>query len=136
MGNKRELRGPERLQAACGCGMLCVAGIVACLGSIAGAMCETTVFQRSLSPSGLFEARVEMTDCGALSGFTRVVWLQPTWLPRTRWLSCRAVAFDGMAPVQLKWQADAIQIASAVPAESIIGAGRSCHGWRVALATQ
>lgn len=108
----------------------------AVLESIDGAMCETTTFAQSLSPSGLTEARVQMTDCGALSGFSRVVWVQPRWWPRDRWLSCRAVAFNGMEPVSLRWTADSLRVSSAVSEAEVLAASDRCYGWNVDLQLQ
>jgi hypothetical protein len=120
MRGKRELTTGERRQTGCGCAMLLALAGFAALGTIETPMCETTTFARSISPSGFTEARVQMTDCGAVSGFSRVVWIQPRWLPSDRWLSCRAVAFDGTEPITLRWTADSLNVASAVPKTSML----------------
>ena len=136
MGSKRDLTTGERRQTGCGCAMLVALAGFAALGTVEGSMCETTTFARSISPSGFTEARVQMTDCGAVSGFSRVVWVQPRWLSSDRWLSCRAVAFDGMEPVALEWTADSLRVASAVPKTSVISVSNACYGWKVDLHLQ
>lgn len=115
--------------------LVALAGFAA-LGSLEGSMCETTTFARSISPNGFIEARVQMTDCGAVSGFSRVVWVQPRWLPSDRWLSCRAAAFDGMVSIVLRWTADSLNVASAVPKASVIATANACYGWKVDLDLQ
>jgi hypothetical protein len=136
MRGKRELTTGERRLTGCGCAMLLALAGFAALGTVETSMCETTTFARSISPSGFTEARVQMTDCGAVSGFTRVVWVQPRWLPSDRWLSCRAVAFDGMEPIALRWTADRLSVASAAPKTSIIATENACYGWKVDLHLQ
>jgi hypothetical protein len=133
MGSKRELTTGERRQTGCGCATLVALAAFAALGTMEGAMCETTTFARSISPSGFTEARVQMTDCGAVSEFSRVVWVQPRWLPSDRWLSCQAVAFDGIEPIALSWTADSLRVASAVPKTSVIAAANACYGRKIDL---
>ena len=104
---------------------------VAAFNSLRNEMCETTTYADSRSPSGRTEARVQMTDCGAMSRFSRVVWVQPAWIPRDRAFSCRAVALDDQPSVRLAWTADAVIVTTDAPRESVIARAGSCYGWRV-----
>jgi hypothetical protein len=133
MSGKRDLTGGERLQAGCGCGALVLLASTALLGSAGEAMCKTTMFGQSTSPDGWSMARVDMTDCGALNGFSRIVWVQPAWLPSSRWLSCRAVAFSGVTPVHVHWRDDVLVVSSAVSKDDVIAAASTCQGWRIDL---
>ncbi len=133
MSEKRELTQSERRQAGCGCGLLTILFFVTCFYSFADTMCETTTYVESRSPSGTTEARVQMTDCGAVSGFSRVIWVQPALLPRDRSLSCRAVALEGQPAVQLAWSADALIVTTDAPQSDIIASAGSCYGWPVQL---
>jgi hypothetical protein len=97
-------------------------------------MCETTVFARSTSPRGFTEARVQMTDCGATTGFSRVVRVQPRWLPDDDWLSCRALILDGAWPVDLEWSKKGqLRISSPADAASVKTVSRQCYGTPIEL---
>jgi hypothetical protein len=119
-------------QAGCG-SILGLIFLMACFGSLVGFACETTTYAESISPSGSSEARVQMTDCGATTGFSRVVWVQPAWLPRDRSISCRAVALDGQWPVSLDWTADSLVVSTSAPPESVIAVASPCQGLSVRL---
>lgn len=129
MSTKRELSNAERRQAGCGCFLLTLLLGVAALNSLGNVMCETTTYTESRAPSGRTEARVQMTDCGATTGFSRVVWVQPTWLPRDRALSCRALALDDEPSVSLAWTDDALIVTTDAPPDSVIASSDSCYGW-------
>lgn len=131
MSKIRELTPSERRQAGCGCAILVIFFVIACVGSLGNAMCETTTYAQSNSPSGTTDARVQMTDCGAVSGFSRIVWVQPRWLPQSRALSCRAVAFNGQPAVKLGWTVDSLTITTNSPRESIIANANKCYGWSI-----
>ncbi|MBX3562854.1 MAG: hypothetical protein KF780_13700 [Sphingomonas sp.] len=133
MSEKRELTESERRQAGCGCFLLVILFFIACFYSLGDAMCETTTYAESRSPSGAMDARVQMTDCGATTGFSRVVWVQSTWLPRDRALSCRAVALKGQPSVDLDWRTDALVVTTNASQSDVIAAADSCYGWPVAL---
>ena len=113
--------------------MLVLFFVAASLGSFGQSMCETTTYSESRSPLGATDARVQMTDCGAVSGFSRVVWVQPTWLPRSRALSCRAVAFDGQPSVSVSWEGDSLIVASDALQSSVRAKAAGCYGWPVKL---
>lgn len=130
---KRELTDSERRQAGCGCFILVILFVIACFNSLGEAMCVTTTYAQSRSPSGITDARVQMTDCGALSGFSRVVWVQPAWLPRERAVSCRAAALEGQPGVSMNWSPDALLITTDAPRSSVIDRASSCYGWHVEL---
>lgn len=119
VSTKRELSNSERRQAGCGCFLLTLLLAVAALNSLRDVMCETTTYTESRSPSGRIVARVQMTDCGATTGFSRVVWVQPTWLPRDRAISCRALALDNQPSVRLAWTDDALIVTTDAPPESV-----------------
>jgi len=133
VSERRELTKSERRQAGCGCGVLAVLFAVTCFYSFGNAMCETTTYVESRSPSGATDARVQMTDCGALSGYSRVVWVQPALLPRDRSASCRAVALNGQPNVRLDWSAEALIVTTNAPPSDIIASASSCYGWPVEL---
>lgn len=131
MGSKRKLTTAEQGQAGCGCLLLVVLLVFAGLNSLGNQICETTTYAESRSPSGSTEARVQMTDCGATTGFSRVVWVQPNWLPRDRAVSCRAVVLENEPSVRLNWTEDVLVITTDAPPESVIAAAQSCFGWPI-----
>jgi hypothetical protein len=133
MSEKRDMRRSEKLQAGCGCSVLIGLFVLAGVHSMSSGMCETTTYLETTSPSGGVEARVQMTDCGATTGFSRVVWMQPAWLPRDRVLSCRAVALDNQPNVTLSWSRDALVVATDAPPSDVINSADSCYGWPIEL---
>ncbi|MCW2410244.1 MULTISPECIES: hypothetical protein [unclassified Sphingobium] len=132
--SKRELTQNERRQFHLGCAALLLILAFGLVRSAGSAMCDTTTFYESLSPDGWTGARVQMTDCGALSGFSRVVWIQPRWLPTDRLFACRAVAIDGQPAVRLEWAQATLIVVTDAPRASVIHANASCYGWSVKLA--
>jgi hypothetical protein len=65
---------------------------------------ERNIFQREKSPDGWHEARVQFDDAGAVSGFSRLVFIKHTWNSSDEPLmSCRAFWGDGEADVKLAW---------------------------------
>ncbi|SEM78767.1 hypothetical protein SAMN05192583_1235 [Sphingomonas gellani] len=130
---KRDLTMAERRQAGFGCGLLFGLMLLAVLGSIGDDMCRTATFGRSTAPGGWWRARVQMTDCGALNGFSRVVRVQPSWLPEDRWLSCRAAALDGAHAVSLIWTRNTLHVVTDAQQSDVIDVARTCQGWRVQL---
>ena len=137
MSRKRELTPSERRQAGLGCSILVILFLVIGFFSVRqtmhDAMCTTTTFAEGRSPSGSMAARVQMTDCGALSGFSRVVWVQPAWLPQDRVFSCRAVALEGQPSVALNWSADTLIITTNAAQRDVIQSETSCYGWPIEL---
>ena len=64
---------------------------------------KRTVYERSLSPNGNREARVQFDDCGAACGFDRIVFVKRSWLNDQPLLSCRAFLAEGEEPITLTW---------------------------------
>lgn len=113
-----------------GCLVLLVfLGVPSCvaLNWLGDAMCETTIYQRAVSPSGFLEARVQMTDCGATTGFSRVVWVKPRFAPDNQIVSCRAVIFDEQPKVVLKWSQYGLKIDHNAQAEQIRQSNDQCY---------
>jgi hypothetical protein len=90
-------------------------------------MCKTTIYDRAVSPTGLLEARVQMTDCGATSGFSRVVWVKPRYMPDSQIVSCRAVIFEEQPNVALGWSDDGLKIDHDSPSEFIREPKAQCY---------
>ena len=90
-------------------------------------MCKTTIYDRAISSTGLLEARVQMTDCGATSGFSRVVWIKPRYMPDSQLVSCRAVIFEQQPNVALKWTDDGLKIYHDSPTKFIHESKAQCH---------
>jgi hypothetical protein len=129
--SKRELTASERRQAGCGYSLLILLLGVAALNALRDGMCDKTTFREIRSPSGRIEARVQMTDCGATTGFSRVVWVQPAWLPRDRAISCRAVALENQPSLSLTWTAEALVVTTNAPHDDEIASSSSCYGWPI-----
>ena len=98
-----------QLPAKIGAGIGCVGAIVVLapallLGGLLVAGSERTIFARAQSPDGWHEARVQFDDGGAMSGFSRLVFVKPSWNKSDApLLSCRAFWGDGQAKVRLSW---------------------------------
>ena len=121
---------PDARRRTKGCLVLLVfLGVPSCvaLNWLDDTMCETTIYQRATSPSGLLEARVQMTDCGATSGFSRVVWVKPRFAPDSQVVSCRAVIFEEQPKVDLKWLQEGLEIKHDAKAEQIRHSKVQCY---------
>jgi hypothetical protein len=94
-------------------------------------MCETKTFSSNHSPDGEVAARVQMTDCGATTSYSRVVMLESG----RYWKSeCRAVALDGEPNVTMEWLSDdVLKIAHSAVKADIIGAAKACFGRKIEL---
>ena len=94
---------------------------------------ERTVYERSPSPSGWREARVQFDDAGALSEFERVVFIKDRWNPSDApLLSCRAFEADGEGAVHLKWLDDrTLLIRHAFPAGDVRAVASRCGPIRI-----
>lgn len=125
---RQDLTRSQRRQAGCGCALLLFLAVLAALGSLEDAVCETTTYATSASLTGWLTARVQMTDCGATTGFSRVVWVQPAWLPQSRLLACRAAALSGDTSVDLQWDDGALHLASKAPDARVIMKAKTCYG--------
>jgi hypothetical protein len=93
--------------------------------TLGSGMCQTTVFARAFSPSDGVVAQVQMTDCGATTGFSRVVMLEKPGL-WTR--ECRALALNGEPRVSLSWKRSELSIAHTAPTSDIIAKSEACFG--------
>lgn len=121
---------PDAKRRTTGClVLLLLIGIPSCVGLnwLGDTMCETTIYDRAISPSGLLEARVQMTDCGATSGFSRVVWVKPRYMPDSQIVSCRAVIFEEQPNVALGWLEDGLKIAHDSPTELVREPKDQCY---------
>lgn len=131
---KRDLTQKDRLNIGCGCTVLFIFLLLAILGSLGNGMCETTVFAQSTSSRGFMDARVQMTDCGATTGFSRVVRVQPRWIPRDDWLSCRALILRGEWPVALNWtNKGELVISTPADTASVQSLAKQCYGTPIRL---
>ena len=128
-----------------GCGTSCLVIAVFLIfvgpGGILGlalfAGSQRTIFERSTSPDGSYEARVQFDDCGAPCGFARVVYVRSAWfdLDSPRW-SCRAFVGDGIAPVSLSWSDDrTLVIAHGFALSDVGDVVAACDGVRIIVAT-
>ena len=121
---------PGAKRRTVGCLVLLVfLGVPSCvaLNWLGDAMCETTIYQRAISLSGFLEARVQMTDCGATSGFSRVVWVKPRFAPDSQIVSCRAVIFEEQPRVTLKWLQEGLKIEHDAKAAEIRQSKDQCY---------
>jgi hypothetical protein len=86
--------------------LLCLVPIVP--GLMLGGMLimgsERTIYQRAVSPDGWHEARVQFDDAGAISSFSRLVFIKHRWNGSDEpLLSCRAFWGAGEEAVHLHW---------------------------------
>lgn len=93
-----------------GVGCLAVIGVVVLLGpgvllGIALSVgAQRTIYGRAVSPDGWHDARVQFDDAGAVSSFSRLVFVKHHWNQSDEpLLSCRAFWAEGEAPVHLRW---------------------------------
>lgn len=68
-----------------------------------------------------------MTDCGATSGFSRVVWVKPRFAPDSQIVSCRAVIFEEQPKVTLKWLQEGLKIEHDAKAAEIRQTKDQCY---------
>ena len=74
------------------------------LGGLLIAGSQRTISQRTTSPDGWHEARVQFDDGGAISGFERLVFVKHSWnLSDEPLLSCRPFWGHGQAKIRLIW---------------------------------
>jgi hypothetical protein len=74
------------------------------LGGLLIAGSERTIYERATSPDGWHEARVQFDDGGAISSFSRLVFIKHHWNPSDEpLLSCRAFWGEGEEAVHLRW---------------------------------
>ncbi|KQM94390.1 hypothetical protein ASE70_11370 [Sphingomonas sp. Leaf22] len=90
-----------------------------------GGSCETTYYQHARLSNGAI-ARVQMTDCGATTGFSRVVIVTKPGL----WdRECHALALRGQPQLRLDPRSDGgLKITHNAPAADVIAQNSSCFG--------
>ncbi|HEX7782109.1 MAG TPA: hypothetical protein VF509_04825 [Sphingobium sp.] len=110
----------------------CVGGALWFLDSTLGSgMCDTDVFAEKRSPDGQITARVQMTDCGATTGFSRVVMLERDHFWKSE---CRAVALDGEPTVKIEWMSgDILKIAHSAAKADVIASEHVCFGRKIEI---
>ncbi|MEJ7927659.1 hypothetical protein WG908_12945 [Sphingobium sp. AN641] len=121
-------------------GLLLALGAIVCfagagllwLDSILGVgTCETSIFSSNHSPDGTVAARIQMTDCGATTGYSRVVMLESGRFWKSE---CRALALDGEPNVIMEWLSDdVLKIVHFAAKADIIGAENVCFGRKIEL---
>lgn len=93
--------------------------------TLGSGMCQTTYYQQAHLSNGAI-AKVQMTDCGATTGFSRVVMVtKPGLLDR----ECRALALDGQPQLRLQPRSGGgLKITHTAPAADVIAQNSSCFG--------
>jgi hypothetical protein len=114
-----------------GCGLLLVGALGLGPALLLGSFwfgSERTVYERSTSPDGWREARVQFDDAGAVSSFSRLVFIKGRWNPSDEpLLSCRAFWAEGEELVHLKWLDDrTLLIEHAFPAAAVQAEATRC----------
>ena len=96
---------------------------------------ERTIYERTTSPDGWHDARVQFDDAGAVSRFSRLVFVKHRWNPSDEpLLSCRAFWREGEAAVHLKWIDDrTLLIRHAFPAEDVQAVAARCGSIRIVV---
>ena len=97
---------------------------------------ERTIYQRVQSPDQKIEARVQFDDAGAATGWAKVVYIRPKWIPLdTPQFSCRAFWGDGTNNVKLIWtQRNELQIRHGFRKDEVMELVRKCSGtWIVSV---
>ena len=103
------------------------------LGIILIAGSERTVYERTISPDGWHEARVQFDDAGAVSGFARLVFVKHSRnVSDGPLLSCRAFWGDGEAEVHLKrLNGSTLLIEHHFPPNNVEAIARNCGPVRI-----
>lgn len=84
--------------------ILLIVGFLVAMTMLFSGWSQRTIYQRAKSPDGWHEARVQFDDAGALSDFSRLVFVKHTWNGGDEPLmSCRAFWGNGEADVKLSW---------------------------------
>ena len=113
------------------CLVVLVPGLV--LGGLLIAGSERTIFERTTSPDGWHDARVQFDDGGALSSFSRLVFVKHHWNRSDEpLLSCRAFWGDGEAAVHLRWlNSSTLLIRHSFPASDVQAMADHCGSIRI-----
>jgi hypothetical protein len=98
----------SKITAGVGClaaiGVVILLGPGILLGIALSAGAERTIYERAVAPDGWHDARVQFDDAGAVSSFSRLVFVKHHWNHNDDpLLSCRAFWAEGDAPVHLRW---------------------------------
>ena len=126
-----------------GTGLGCVA-LLLCLiplvpGLLLGGMltlgAERTIYERAVSPDGWHEARVQFDDAGAVSSFSRLVFIKHRWTGSDEpLLSCRAFWGAGEEAVHLHWiDSGTLLIQHAFPPQDVEAVADRCGPIRIVV---
>ena len=100
--------------------------------AITAAACDTTVFSEVPSPDKSAIATVEMTDCGATTGFSRVVMVRRPGVLGSK--ECRALALKGTPTVKLSWDyRGALAISHDARKSDLIYAANTCFSHEIQI---
>jgi hypothetical protein len=100
--------------------------------TLGSGMCHTTIYQQAVAQDGTV-ARVQMTDCGATTGFSRVVMLTQ----RGMWKrDCRALALNGQPKVQVVWAGSDIRVRHDALSSDVIAQDGSCFGHAIQVSQE
>ena len=113
--------------------ILVIVGPGLLLGGMLIAGSERTIYQREKSPNGWREARVQFDDGGAISSFSRLVFVKPSWnFSDQPLLSCRAFFGDGEAKVRVVWKDNnTLLIAHHFAPDRVQDAAQNCGSVRI-----
>ena len=120
-----------------GClGLLACAVVLApvlLLGGLLIAGSERTIYERIVSPDGWHDARVQFDDGGAVSSFSRLVFVKHHWnRSDAPLLSCRAFWGDGEAAVHLRWlDSSTLLIRHSFPTDAVEATADHCGPIRI-----
>lgn len=134
-----ERKARRRIGIGIGClGLL--AGIVLLgpgllLGGLLIAGSERTIYERATSPDGWHDARVQFDDGGAISSFSRVVFVKHHWNRSDEpLLSCRAFWGHGEQAVHLLWiDSTTLLIRHAFPTTDVEATADHCGPIRIVV---
>jgi hypothetical protein len=109
---------------------LIVGGLLFLDATLGSGMCHTTVYSTVRSNAGDVTARTQMTDCGATTGFSRVVMLvkQGLWVRE-----CRALALSGEPSVKMTWYGDTLFVSHNANHADIIAQSDKCFGHAIKI---
>ena len=89
--------------------------------------CEKTVYSEADASDGSV-ARIQMADCGATTGFSRVVMVEePGIWPQ----ECRAFAANGEPGVSITWSGNSLLVTHNAPSSDVIAVASNCFGHQI-----
>lgn len=105
------------------------------LGGMLIAGSERMIYERATSPDGWHDARVQFDDGGAVSSFSRLVFVKHHWNRSDAPLaSCRAFWGEGEATVHLRWLDNGtLLIQHAFPANDVEAVADHCGPIRIVI---